>query len=392
MASSSHAENQLYSQISQDADILIKTYLPTLSNGPSKQEISLPFAIPQISFDDRQESSFARGHCPELGESGFTQQVMLSIVDGLNLAMAASPPIRIVGASGPVVGYLPYHWAKLPSTSMHVDPHTGHRCLARSLTDHYLRTANINIFKPRKLVARICTTSALLILTAKAEKPDDTMKKVGRGALAVARHMPITGLIVRQVSKSKSNENKKQKDEDMYQPIGRRRLSLIEGRALPLSTGGSPPHATHGVMQTMARYGVHLGGTRAEKKEFERRRAMEVFEEAGVTAEGVNNNNYHIDYSMGKGARAIERAERRRRGIGGQGRQVKLEVPTGGEGDLLRTWATDKLLWFVIMPVEKDMEIEDIILAEGAANEENVNHKVWMGEMIFESEEMLDGN
>ncbi|KAJ3981473.1 hypothetical protein F5890DRAFT_1417583 [Lentinula detonsa] len=387
MASSSYPEiPSSSSQITQDAEILVQTYLSHPLNGPSfKQEI-LPLAIPQITFDDHQEASFARGHSPALGEVGLTQQVMLSIIDGLNLAMAANPPIRIVGTSGPVAGYLPYHWAKLPSRSILVDPQTGNRTLARSLTDHYLRAANINVFKPRGLVARICTTSAMLILTTKPEKPDDTMKKVGRGALAVARHMPITGLIVRQVSKSKANDSKK--GEDIYQPIGQRRLGLIDGRALPLSTGGSPPYATQVVMQTMSRYGVHLGGTRAEKRDFEKRRAMECFEEAGV----VDGNGYQVDYSAGKGARAIERAEKRRRQIGGQGRQVRLEMPKGPDGDRLRSWAADRLLWLVIMPAEKDMEIEDVILAESHANEENVSQKIWMGEMTFESEEMLDGN
>ncbi|KAJ3709788.1 hypothetical protein EV361DRAFT_380923 [Lentinula raphanica] len=386
--SSSYAEIPTSAQIAQDAEILIQTYLPPpLNPTSSKQEFILPLAVPQISFNDHQEASFARGHSPALGELGLTQQVMLSIVDGLNLAMAASPPTRIVGASGPVVGYLPWNWAKLSRASMHVDPRTGNRSIARSLTDHYLRAANISVFKPRGLSARICTTSAMLILTAKPEKTDDAMKKVGRGALVVARHLPITGLIVRQVSKSKANRDENKKTEDIYQPIAQRRLGLIDGRALPLSTGGSPPLATQIVMQTMSKYGVHLGGAREGKKEMERQRAMEAFDEAGV-ADGYG---YHIDYSIGKGARAIERAERRRRQIGGQGRQLLLDLPKGPEGDLLRSWAADRLLWFVIMPAEKDMDIEDISFAESPANEENVTQKVWMGEMIFESEEMLDG-
>lgn len=94
--------------IQHDADILIQTYLPSSSNGLSGrvQEIPLPLAIPQISFDDREEASFARGHSPALVDLGLTQQIMLNFVDGLNLAMAASPPLRIVGASGPVVGFV----------------------------------------------------------------------------------------------------------------------------------------------------------------------------------------------------------------------------------------------------------------------------------------------
>ena len=37
-----------------------------------------------------------------------------------------------------------------------------------------------------------------------------------------------------------------------------------------------------------------------------------------------------------------------------------------------------------------DTDIEDIIIAEDPANEEYVDHNVWMGEMLFESEEMAD--
>ncbi|KAE9402233.1 hypothetical protein BT96DRAFT_1017793 [Gymnopus androsaceus JB14] len=335
-----------------------------------------------------EEASFARGHSPALVDLGLTQQIMLNFVDGLNLAMAASPPLRIVGASGPVVVRIAGQ--NLPGNSMQIDPQANNRTLLKSLSDLYLKAANINVFKPRGLVARICTTSAMLILLSKSsrEPSDDAIKKVGRGALTVAQHMPITYLVRQAIKAREAKKLESTKEEALYQPLGQRRLALIEGRALPtLSAGGFPPQTTQSITQITSRCGVSLSGAmREEKKDGERRRAMARFEEAGVS----NGNNF-IDHSVGRGARTIARAERRRAQTGGQGRQLRLELPNGDEGALLETWAADRLLWVVIMPVEKDADIEDIIIAEDPANEECVDHSVWMGEMLFESEEMADG-
>lgn len=164
------------------------------------------------------------------------------------------------------------------------------------------------------------------------------MKKVGRGALTVARYMPIAGFIIRQVAKSDKNKNKN----DVYAPIGQRRQALVEGRTLPFilsSNGSGPPPPSV-----------------AAKKEEERKRAMARFQEAGMSNPPENDNQ-----SSGRsaGAKAMERAERRRRHIGGHGRQARLELPKEAEWE---SWATDRLLWLVLMPANKGRRVAFMVI------------------------------
>ncbi|KIK63955.1 hypothetical protein GYMLUDRAFT_40166 [Collybiopsis luxurians FD-317 M1] len=384
----SHSHHS-HNQNASNAEVLIQAYLPPSNPSPSLEQkilLPVPFAVPQIRFQEGDEPTFARGHSLALAEVGLDQQLLLNFIDGLNLAMTMSSPLRIVATSGPVVGYVPFNWAKLPDHTIHTDSKNGNRTLFKTPTDYYLRAANLNVFRPRGLVARVCTTSAMLILTRPPEPDDTTLKKVGRNTLTVAKYLPITGLIVRGAMKAMESKNK---SDDTNLPIAQRRLALIEGRALPLLTGGSPPQAKQDVLQRLSHLGATFDDIPAEKKDRERRRAMERFEEVGLSNTG---DSHHVDRSLRKGARAIERAEQRRRQIGGLGRQVKLGLPKGPEGDLLKsdTWATDELLWIVIMSVAKDADVEDIVMAENPANEEQVEYKVWMGEMVYESEEMAD--
>ncbi|KAJ3712098.1 hypothetical protein DFJ43DRAFT_1167183, partial [Lentinula guzmanii] len=209
----------------------------------------------------------------------------------------------------------PYHWAKLPSTSIRVDPQTGNRTLARSLTDHYLRAANINVFKPRGLVARICTTSAMLILTTKPEKLDDTTP------YAYHRSHRPSGI---QILRERQQKRRGYLPTDWTAEVGFNRM-VVRYRF----RHGSPPYETQVVMQTMSRYGVHLSGTRAENRKGEQ---WSVLKRLRSWMETVIKLIILLGRVLG-----LERAEKRRRQIGGQ----------------------DRLLWFVIMPAEKDMEIED---------------------------------
>ncbi|KAE9393971.1 hypothetical protein BT96DRAFT_201421 [Gymnopus androsaceus JB14] len=90
-----------------DADILIQTHLqvPTSRNGLHQGHDIL--AIPQLeACNSESEANFARGYGPALLEVGLTQQVMSTFIDGLNLAMSASPPLHVVGAAGSILGYV----------------------------------------------------------------------------------------------------------------------------------------------------------------------------------------------------------------------------------------------------------------------------------------------
>ncbi|KAJ7288072.1 hypothetical protein C8J57DRAFT_505776 [Mycena rebaudengoi] len=92
-------------QLSRDADLLINSFLPSPSAAqpPPPYEakgLPLPFCAPQIaaSFD----SPFATVE----SAVGISQDQLLAFIDGLNLAMTASPPLRVVNVAGKIIGYM----------------------------------------------------------------------------------------------------------------------------------------------------------------------------------------------------------------------------------------------------------------------------------------------
>jgi hypothetical protein len=100
--------NTSSSRHAEDAEILVQAYLPPPGDEPSShaESLSPPLAIPQVTSDEPQDAAFPRSYNSAFEEFALNQQVMVSFIDGLNLAMAASPPLRVVGASSTVVGYL----------------------------------------------------------------------------------------------------------------------------------------------------------------------------------------------------------------------------------------------------------------------------------------------
>lgn len=99
-------------QLVHDADFLIQTYIPAPSDTETppyrRDDIPqlLPLCIPRISVSANPASAFARGYNPALDTVGITQEMFLSFIDGLNLAIVASPPLRIVNVVGQLVGFV----------------------------------------------------------------------------------------------------------------------------------------------------------------------------------------------------------------------------------------------------------------------------------------------
>ena len=110
-----------------DAEVLINAYLPQESaaeafvGGFTRQTVPhpdpqraeageqielwpLPFCLPQLTSS--RTSTFARGYNAELENVELSQETILKFVDGLNLAMTASPPLRIVDITGKVIGFV----------------------------------------------------------------------------------------------------------------------------------------------------------------------------------------------------------------------------------------------------------------------------------------------
>ncbi|THU98398.1 hypothetical protein K435DRAFT_856744 [Dendrothele bispora CBS 962.96] len=60
------------------------------------------------------------------------------------------------------------------------------------------------------------------------------------------------------------------------------------------------------------------------------------------------------------------------------------------EQDLLERWATDKVLWTVIMNKDNDEQIEQIEIADSLDDEERVDEETWRMEMTHEREELRE--
>lgn len=85
-----------------DAELFTQAFLPASEIPGLLQKppgIPRPICIPQIapSFD----APFARGYNAVLRSSvGISQDELLAFIDGLNLAMTSSPPLRVVDMAG----------------------------------------------------------------------------------------------------------------------------------------------------------------------------------------------------------------------------------------------------------------------------------------------------
>ncbi|KAJ7132983.1 hypothetical protein C8R46DRAFT_1140233 [Mycena filopes] len=422
-------------QFTRDADFLIQSFLPS-SAVPhhSTSGVPLPFCAPQIA--DAFDSPFARGYNTALHDSvGISQDQLLAFIDGLNLAITASPPLRVVNFAGMVIGFIPYHWAMIAGAVMQTAAQTGMHVLSKTLTDRYLRAANIRLFKPKGLVVRLCTTAAmehLVMRTGNGGGPS-TMTKIGHGVGTVLLRapLPFSSRIVRAIA------DKPPKVHASISNVGdgrklslatQRRLAALDGYALPLQLDVPPPAKAQGVMDTMGSWGVAFDQWRTGRKQDkieQKRRQLERINsqlqrlginpsggppqqmggpagyggQAGYPVAGPSSGQqqqplgYGEMYVMGRRERkdlrrAAKRSRRRERGPGLIGsligpKESRLERRVAN-ADLIEHWQADKGLWVVIMNAELDKEIEGIERAESLDNEEQVDAKSWQAEIIRE--------
>ncbi|KAJ4002470.1 hypothetical protein F5050DRAFT_1802412 [Lentinula boryana] len=451
-------------QLVHDADVLIQTYIPIVSDAdapPYRQDDIpqiLPLCIPRISVNANPASAFARGYNEALESVGITQEMFLSFIDGLNLAIVASPPLRVVNVVGQIIGFVPNHWTMVASMIVTTSAQVGMRVLSKTLTDRYLRAANLNLFKPRGLSVRLCTTPAMLRLVAPpgSHTTDDesktraTINKIGRGVgtIFLKLPIPIVGPIAARIIHSLADKPPPiapsphfypGSPNQVQSPVLMRRLALLEhtfpGATLSVQTQGLPPPAKpKGVMEMINTWGLKFDEkkeNKAERKNEERRRAWAQIQAAGVASgeypygmggyRGVprspsplpsplamptpmisgaamgmdygGNSGGYMDYRAARReARAERKAYRRmnkaqRKGLlSGMSKTERRAAAA----DLLEHWATNRVLWVVVMPAEKDEVIANIEIAEDSANEEQVDEETWRMAMKLEKDQMED--
>ncbi|KAJ4481315.1 hypothetical protein C8R41DRAFT_841711 [Lentinula lateritia] len=283
--------------LAHDADLLIRTYISSslsLAQPPTGLPIPLPLCIPQVSVNPNDQSAFARGYSDTLKDVGIPQDVLLNFIDGLNMAIIASPPLRVVGMVGTIIGMVPYHWAMIAGTVISTAAGVATHVLSKTLTDRYLRAANLTLFKPRGFSVRLCTTTAMLaLLTSSESKTRSKLNKLGRGVGSVLLKLPIpvinpiASTIIHAIAdKPPTIAPSGREGDPINSPVLRRRVAMTNGLALPLKMDGLPPPAKpEGVMDTMASWGVKYDTARerlSEKNIERRRRALESIKQAGI--------------------------------------------------------------------------------------------------------------
>ncbi|KAJ7359636.1 hypothetical protein DFH08DRAFT_846615 [Mycena albidolilacea] len=424
--------------LTRDADYLIQSFLPATEAAPPFKipKLPLPYCAPQLTpgFD----APFCRAYNPILESVDLPQDQLLAFIDGLNLAMTASPPLRVVNIIGMAIGFVPYHWAMAAGAAIQIGAQSGMRILSKTLTDRYLRTANLRLFKPRGLSVRICTTAAMqhLVMHTPITAAPSKLTRVGRGVGGVLMKLPLplASVIVHAVA------DKPPKVPAMNPALVRskkvlaaqRRVAALEGHALQLDFDVPKAAKAEGVMDTMASWGVKFDSwrdgrkqTKAEElrlqleREQERTGSSQSSSSSGVGGllGGLGGLRGRLGAGGGLGGRLGAARRDNHRGAGAQagglmglvgqtglGSIVLSRVNGGGgaqrrtrggplelqvaDADLIEHWQSAKVLWVVIMSSEIDQEIEGIELAESQNDEESIDERTWQAEMTVEREDL----
>ncbi|THU78304.1 hypothetical protein K435DRAFT_973578, partial [Dendrothele bispora CBS 962.96] len=290
-------------QLHRDADLLIRHFLtPSPSDRtPSQDEQRRPEDHGESTNQETDRRT--EGYNDQFQSLGISQQMLLSFIDGLNLAISASLPLRVVSLVGRAIGFVPYHWAMIASVIIATSAKIDIKVLSKTIPDRYLGTANLNLFHPRGLSVRLCTTPAILMLIQSSNSNSGDKKK-GKPK-QIKQNRSGSGPIVRAIA-----------DKPVPMPPGenaegvvlRRWLTVDQdpGLALPLQFEGMPPPLKpKGVMDRMSELGVKTGNwkeTRKERRNEERRRMLKRLDEETLE-NGGSRLNLGSSFVRGLGTR-----------------------------------------------------------------------------------------
>jgi hypothetical protein len=151
----------------------------------------------------------------------------------------------------------------------------GMRVLSKTLTDRYLRAANLRLFKPRGLSVRICTAAAMqhLVMQTNIAAAPSKLTRFGRGVGSVLMRIPIplTSVLVHAIADKPPKVPAM--DPALYHGrskkllAAQRRVAALEGYALPLDFDMPKPAKAQGVMDTMASWGVKFDSWKDGRKQ-----------------------------------------------------------------------------------------------------------------------------
>ncbi|KAH8113843.1 hypothetical protein DFH11DRAFT_278873 [Phellopilus nigrolimitatus] len=364
-----------------------------IPRAPATHEpLRLPFCLPQMSSGGT--STFVRAYSRELHASGVKMDDWLRFIDGLNIAMTASPPLRIVDAAGLIIGFVPHYWAALAGAGMQFGAQVGIKVLSKTLTDRYMRRANTEYFAPRGLRARICKTAAVRLLVG-LDAPPSAMastsskfkqhaKTAGEVAETVALHLPVIRKVYNRLAPPVPAV-----DPNAPGDMTSRRLSVLQGYVLPLSSNVPPPAPLEGLMQKASGLGMRLDSWKVNRTaaSADRNRRLLAIQEGRATrvlsppVRSPGSSQKILKQALDRrGDRRRNKDERRalRRRTEKSSRKLQTKVKIADR----KEWkTTDNLLWVVLVNAEQDALIQGTESADGSDDVEQVSETEWREEI-----------
>ncbi|KAG8873666.1 hypothetical protein FRB98_008854 [Tulasnella sp. 332] len=363
--------------------------------------LRLPLCIPQLSIG--MEAPFARAYSAEILQSGIEQDDLLKFIDGLNMAMLASPPLRVVNTVGMALD----HWTIIASISMQAGARAGAKALSKGLTDRYLRIANETYFAPRGLRIRLCRTSAVRQIvgldpaqnSTKSSSTLESLKTTGIMIENAGLSIPIVrNVIVRCHPPPKI-------DTTIVPDATKRRVASLEGRCLPLDYDMPPPKATEGQVNKMNALGVKMSAWMDGRDKAKANRARDMLagrqtqtqQSASSSTESQQpsqmQNVLKVLSSTRIGSRLSslnQRREARSRITAttmlGK-RRLKSKVAVA---DRKEVSASIGMLWIVVLNADQDKLLGGTDLADSPADVEEILTEEWQHELDLEDDEDED--
>ncbi|KAJ7881816.1 hypothetical protein B0H14DRAFT_3433854 [Mycena olivaceomarginata] len=283
--------------------------------------------------------------------------------------MSAGPPLRVVNLAGMTIGFVPYHWAMIAGSVVQTGAKSGIRILSKTITDRYLRTANLHLFKPRGLSVRICTAAAMQHLVRRGWAQQQQWgggRHEGGGGLLRRSIGMLAGAGEARGLGGRLGGSSGQRFDDRYTIEDRRGR---QGGLIGVLAGAAEARVLGGRID--ANSGDPSSG-RSDRRS-DRRQARKDRHNKGGLVRGImgtllvtNRGGTSADHGGGILAR----------GAGGR------------DADLLEYRKSSNVLWVVIMSSDMDQDIHGIEMAESHEDEERIDERTWQAEMSVEREEL----
>ncbi|KAG8873515.1 hypothetical protein FRB97_006658 [Tulasnella sp. 331] len=335
--------------------------------------LRLPLAVPQSGTGINDP--FVRAYAPELSASGIDQLDWLKFCDGLNIAMAATPPLRVLDTAGIIIGFV-YHWALIAGPIIQVGARAGAHALSKGLTDRYLRIANEDFFAPRGLRVRLCKTEAMRrIVGEDTTQPsgNQTLKKVGNSAERIGLHLPIIRNAIVMFHPAPTIDTSRETD------VTRRRVAAVQGYVLPLEYDVPPAELPPGMMDKVSATLGKVDKWRNMKSTNDTDKARRLLtEQQAYNAQAGRSQTQGgvLGIQLARDV-ILDKLSPNSRG-GGSTAKVRTKVAIANRKEVAKTVA---ILWIVVLNEEQDKQIQDTELVDSKVDIEEIEEMEWEEEL-----------